>query len=282
MEKTRQAPQTGNRLLMAGRLSSEHQDILQELWNLKPVMFNGTLEWLYSFIQLNWQHRTQDSTHESTSENVNWIKLAEHGHSKNHEYLNLLITAAFDAKSQADLCIAAAIQVGEVLRDLPFHINTTIFPYVTCDEIPAILGGNQFTVWLHISHGKRGSGLFEGRTENHAHLKRWEASIPARGGGLQLVILSACESDDIARALVMRGVRVAIGYEADVLSEAAKQLARRVIREALQWGDRQEAILRAFNEVCEDLHRFTAIRNGEIRRYVDSLPRAFVLDERAS
>jgi hypothetical protein len=274
-KKSGEAKRKGSQLLTAA--VGVDTESLQEWWDSKPLFFNGTLEWLYSFIRLNSEARVLSPPQETTSENVIWIEADEPGHLRPAGYLNLLITAAFDANSQPDHCIAAAEQVGDVLRNVPFHVNTTIYPYVTCDQIPKILANNSFTVWLHISHGTRDLGLYEGRSQEHAQLKRWEASIPARGGGLQLVILSACESDDIARALAAKGVRVAIGYGEDVRAEAAKQVAERVVPEALQKGDRQEAILRAFNYVCEQLRHYTETHDSEIRRYADALPRAFAI-----
>lgn len=274
-EKSAQAGRTGSRLLTAA--AGVDAENLEEWWDLKPLYFNGTLEWLYSFIRLNSQSRVVSAVHEANSDNVIWIEPEEPGHLRTDGSLDFLITAAFDANTQQAHCIAAAEQVGHVLRNVPFHVNTTIYPYVTCDEIPTILGDNSFTAWLHISHGERGSGLLEGRAGQYAHGKRWEASIPARGGGLQLVILSACESDDIARALASKGVRVAIGYREEVRSEAARQVAERVVLEALQRGDRQEAILRTFNHVCERLRHHTERHDQEIRRFADALPRAFAI-----
>jgi hypothetical protein len=282
LDKSRRLSQEGSRLVTS--LPKINSNELKYLCNREglnePIDFNGTFEWLYALIRLNQASRASAPTPlvgysqeyfegvEPSEERLFRLEL-------NDGNLRLLVTSAFHHKDGEGYCIAAAQEIGALLRYLPFNIDIEVHPYINCGSLPGVLKDKQFTAWLHLGHGKSGQGLCEAGNEEYASPKRWLACFKAYQRNLQLVLLSVCESADIARLFAAAGVRVAIGFENEVLTGATKILTEKVIPAALQTGDRQEAIIVAFQEACRSLSSRTDLHNGEEKSYIDARPRAF-------
>jgi hypothetical protein len=308
LEAARAHGQGGRRFVAALSRSSE-KDLwdVREMWERESpgaglLPFKGTFEWLYAFIRLahagrpSPPARTPDLTHDA----IVWVGPAgreprdpEPGGGGDER---LLITSAFALRRagenafraaaegalreaeerQAAHCLDAAKEVGDVLRDLPFHVEVDVRHCVTAERLPDFLEGGVFTAWLHLGHGDR-RGLFEEATGQHASSRRWLDCFDGCESSLRLVVFSACESADLARSFAEAGVaRVAIGFENPVLTRATRKLSGLVMPAALGDGERREPILHAFLESLVALRRRGYEERGEDRQYSDAGPRAFV------
>jgi hypothetical protein len=284
--------------------------VKRQLPGAELFYFNSTLEWLYSFLRLNPRHRAE-SRRSTTNppqddEAVEWVDAPEGARissKPNTGDLRLLVTSAFDLKRQRDFdfntdiriqeehCLAASIEIGDVRRTLPFHVAVEVHHSIICERLPDILKDRffkdrSFTAWLYIGHGRR-RGLIDGKTNQLASIDRWTGCFHRYEGNLQLVMFSACESSDLAREFAKLGVPVAIGFENEVLTDAARRLSATVMHEALQTGQRQAAILEVFRDAAVELHRPSYVDINEEgryedRHYSDAGPKAFAVKPKSS
>lgn len=249
------------------------------LSGMPVVQFNGVFEWIYSFIQLNQARKLHSQIKKPKPQcpGIVWVdnsrEMVVTGKVKNKDR-RLLVTSALGPEPQND-CAAAAEEVGACLRQLPFDIEVEVHPNITCEILPDLIGAKEFTAWLHISHGKRGFGLKEALSRTYASADRWQRCFDACRGRLELAMLSACESAQIAEELAKRGIGVAIGFENDVYVKAARIVSERVIPSAFEIVDCRRAILNAFAAAYQDLQSRSYPENGETRYYIDCSPKAF-------
>jgi hypothetical protein len=264
----------------------------QESADLKLILFSSIFEWLYAFIRLD-QASRPSSARLSTNcnqaycndDHITWVKPSRKIRfqpKSNDAEMRLLVTSAFNQAQEKDHCTEAAKEIGESLRNLPFQVEIEVYPYITCETFPDVLAGKQFTAWLHIGHGNRKEGLYEGRANQFASPDRWLTCFNAYPGSLQLVILSACYSAQMARSLAEAGVCVAIGFEKQVLTVAARKLTERVLPAVFQAGDKQRASLDAFRQVFGELDSRTCLQGTQQKRYSDARPRAFAINLKSS
>ena len=289
MDKLNDINQRGSRFAAALPFGKSKYDRLEYYCNrekpiLKIIDFNGAFEYLYALIQLNragqiFMPRQATSDAQDRVEFVEPSKEMQLKSEPQKEPLRLLVTSAFHPTdpSEAKLCLSATKEIGALLRDLPFHIDVEVHPWITCELLPNLLDGGRFTAWLHISHGDRAKGLYEARTGEFASPDRWLTCFKIYKESLQLVLISACESAEIAKLFAAAGVRVAIGFEKKILPEATRIMTKKVIQEALQTGDRRYAIIAAFQDACQNLSSHTYLDDeGNKRNYIDAEPKAFI------
>ncbi len=282
LDKSRKLSGNGNRFITTlSRVNSEELKYLCDREGLnEPFDFNGTFEWLYALIRLNQASRASVpiSLVDLGHEYFEWVDPTEamlFSPQLYPENLRLLVSSAFHHKEGEGYCLAAAREIGALLHGMRFHIDIEVCPCITIDRLPRVLEAGPFTAWLHLSHGKNVEGLYEAGAGGYASPDRWLRCFNAYRGSLQLVVLSACESAGLARLFAASGVRVAIGFESEVLTEATRILTEKVIPAALQPGDRQGAIIAAFQEACRSLSSRTYLHGGAQRSYIDARPRAF-------
>lgn len=265
--------------------------------------FNSILEWLYSFLRLNPARRPKapksPTEPPQDDEAVEWVEATEGARissKPNAGDLCLLVTSAFNLERElafdfnADSrnkkvkhCLDAATEIGDVRRNLPFYVYVEVHHSIICERLPEILKDRSlkdrsFTAWLHIGHGERG-GLVE-ESNQFVSADRWTGCFHGYKGSLQSVMFSACVSSELARKFAKLGVPVTVGFESEVLTDAARKLSAMVMPSALQTGDRQTAILEGFRDAVIELRRTSYVEvNGEGRyedkHYSDSNPKAF-------
>lgn len=185
--------------------------------------------------------------------------------------LSVLITSAFDDRTEPGQSIAAASEIGAILRNVTSLQDVEVHPYMSCQSFPKLLESKQYTAWIHLSHGKEGN-LYDPKTEMHVPPESWLNCFRAYKGGLSLVIFSSCNSADAARLFASFGVGVAIGFRHRVLSVAPKILTQKVVPAAMHSGGDQEAILMAFRDACRSL---AARITDEGENYAEAQPVAF-------
>lgn len=180
----------------------------------------------------------------------------------------LLITNAFDPTNAGDymLCLEAADEAGELKHGSPNGTLVEIYQSISCDRFPSMLEAQILTAWVYQGHGDHANGLQESRAGKLAPPNRWRECFSDYHGSLPLVVFSACRSSYLARLFAEEGAGVAIGFDSDVTSSAAKLLTSDVVSTALRTGGDQKEILNAFRRGCRRL-----IARG----YINSGPRAF-------
>jgi hypothetical protein len=244
---------------------------------LEILHFNGIFEAVYGLLQLN-KARKHEIRPEVFNPNVGVeiesievIDPAVFHSSTLQSSLRLLITSAHHPTDEPEHSIAAANEVGAMLRALPFHLDVEVYPSVICESLPKLLESRQFAAWIHISHAKEKRGLYEAKSEGYALPERWLTCFAAYKSTLQLALFSSCESAEVARLFAAAGVGVAVGFRNEVLVEATRILAERVVQATMQAGSDQDNILLAFRYACERL----AARTTGDESYIDALPVAF-------
>ena len=309
LERAREWNQGGH--LFVGALSRSNAKDMRDLEEiceqespgLKVSFFEGIFEWLYTFIRLaraSGPAAPPQSLNAANSSDIIWItpqkKMAFDAETSGDE-VRLLVTNAFafrparensfftaeeralqEAQGNMEAhCLAAAQEVGGILRHLPFYVGVEVLHCITCERLPDFIEGNDFTTWLHLGHGDE-RGLHEEQTNQNASSQRWVDCFNDYSRCLELVIFSACKSVGIARAFVESGLaRAAIGFENKVLTQATRKLSGKVMPAALKAGDKQTVILHAFLKAVTELHRRTYEERGEDRHYSDAGPKAFAI-----
>lgn len=185
--------------------------------------------------------------------------------------LSVLITSAFDDKAEPGQSIAAASEIGAILRNVTSLQDVEVHPYMSCQSFPRLLESKQYTVWIHLSHGK-GGNLYDPKTDQYILPEIWLNCFKAYKGGLSLAIFSSCNSADAARLFASFGVGVAIGFRHKVLSVAPEILTQKVVPAAMHSGGDQEAILATFRDACRSLEA-RVTKDGE--NYAEARPVAF-------
>jgi hypothetical protein len=280
---------------------------LEGLWEqaaheAKPVEFRGifqfagVFEWLYALLRLREACRTPPPS--QTAQQHNDIVEVEHSSNllfkqePNKSELRLLITTtfcltqkrepgAFDGNDSDFIrrreahCIAAANEIGRVLRGLSFHVVVEVHQGITCETLPPLIA-KSFTAWLHVGHGDSEQGLYEEQTRQFASPERWRDCFIDYEGSLQLVVFSVCESTAIAKLFAEAGVGIAIGFENEVLTKATREHSAEVIPAAMQIGDRTNAILDCFRQAVDALRSRSYREDRHDRYYSDARPKAFI------
>jgi hypothetical protein len=163
----------------------------------------------------------------------------------------LLITSAFDPDRHARNCLDAVADVGAVSRAVPAHAECYVHPYFRAADLPGFFKRMpELTAWLHLGHGD-GVGLKD-IAGDLIKLDDWFAGLQHSATRLPLLVLSVCESAQVARRFAEVGVGVAIGFENKVRPEICRALAEAVVPSALKHGGSREAILRAYNEAFKN------------------------------
>lgn len=294
----------GGRLFVAVR-SRKKEYNLESLVKSKfpghePFYFNSTIEWVYSFLRLNpaWPRRAPGDLAGLAPDDggVEWVSGAEGAtisSKPNTGKQVLLATCAFRFTRKMAFkvpgeelararrhCLAASTEIGAVKRNLPFHIGVEVHHCITSERLPQILNRRPFTAWLHLGHGERGSGLKDELTNQFISPAMLTGCFRGYHGSLRLIVFSACESADIARAFAELGAPVAVGFENKVLNEAARQVSAALMPAAFQGDDTQAAILEAFRAAAVELRQPGFVVEGEGGRkeevhYSDGGARAF-------
>lgn len=258
--------------------------------------FNSITEWLYAFVRLNPGSRpeAEKPPAKPTQDGgaVEWVVATEGAtisSMPNTGDLRLLVTSAFtNTGTQEEQCLAAAAEIGDVRSNLPFHVEVEVHHSIICERLPSILKDRShkdrtFTAWLYIGHGESGMVVDEEPTS----ADRWKDCFHGYKGSLQLVMFSACESAGLAREFAKLGVPVAVGFEGEVLTDAARKLSAPVVPAALQSGDRQAAILEVFRDAVVELQRTSYVGVNEEGRcedkhYSDADPKAYAATLKSS
>ncbi|OLE51235.1 MAG: hypothetical protein AUG51_23670 [Acidobacteria bacterium 13_1_20CM_3_53_8] len=248
---------------------------------LEVLTFNGVFEVVYALLQLNTVRKVetrQEHLKADTQVEIKDVKLIRspvfHPPAAQSSP-RLLITSAFHPNEEPEHSIAAAHEVGAMLRGLPFHLDVVVHPCITCESLPNLLESGEFTAWIHLSHGEKEEGLYEPQLKEYASPQRWLTCFTAYKSSLKLAVFSSCESACVARLFAEAGVSVAVGFESVVLVQATRLLAQKVIRAAMLDGSGQESILEAFRDACDSLAARTYAEGGNDVSYNAARPIAF-------
>jgi hypothetical protein len=233
---------------------------------LELLDFGGVLELRFSLVRLN-----HLSPHSAAGDRMEVVKVAPPALFTAERVAatpRLLVTNGFDPDDPRDslLCLEAADEAGELKHQAPPGARTDIYQSVTCERLPGMIESADLTAWVYQGHGDGARGLQESRAGRFVPPGRWRDCFSNYQNGLPLVVFSACRSTHIARLFAEAGAGVAIGFESDVTSSAAKLLTTDVVTTALRTQGNQQEILEAFRRGCK---RLTA------RGYIDSGPKAF-------
>lgn len=245
---------------------------------LEIVAFNGILEVIYALLQLNKARGFKTSGHsfgEDIEVEIEPVTLVERPIFRSHagfDSQRLLITAAFHPKEERAQSIAAAREVGAILRELPFNIDIEVHPSITCESLPDLLESRHFAAWIHLSHGEEQSGLYEANLGQYASPERWLLCFASYRKSLKLALFSSCESAPVAKLFAEAGTSVAVGFRHSVLVEATRILAKIIVRVAVQSQSDQDAILDAFRDACASL---AARTTPDEESYIAARPIAF-------
>jgi hypothetical protein len=297
----------GGRPFVAALSRSNPKDArdLEELWEqesrgLRLFLFNGIFEWLYTFTRLCHASRPAETpVVDASPRDIVWAETARRtasGPETKGRDPRLLVTSAFalrqvgesyfaglggddtreDWERETEHCLAASREIGGFLRHLPFHVAVEVRHRVSCEQMPGFLEGEPFTAWLYLGHGDKELGLREEGTRQYASPQRWLACFEGYEAPLSLVIFAACESAGLARMFVESGVsEVAVGFEYEVLTDATRELSKRVMPAALRSESSLEAVLDAFQEAVLILRRISYAEGGKVMYYSDAEPKAF-------
>jgi hypothetical protein len=261
---------TGTRQVVANLVAdADFQRWLDAECNLRRIDlldFGGVLELRFSLVRLN--HLNPYYSGEDRIEMVPVAPSTLFNAERVGGTPRLLVTNGFDPNDTRDsiLCLEAADEAGELKHQSPPDALTDIYQSVTCERLPGMVESADLTVWVYQGHGDGERGLQESRAGRFGAPGRWRDCFSNYQNGLPLVVFSACRSTHVARLFAEAGAGVAIGFESDVTSSAAKLLTTDVVTTALQTRGNQREILEAFRRGCG---RLTA------RGYISSGPKAF-------
>src|SRR5205085_5183717 len=130
------------------------------------------------------------------------------------------------------------------------------------ERLPAMIESKSITAWVYQGHGDYMNGLQESRAGRLAPPDRWLNCFSDYQSSLPLVVFSACRSSQIARLFAEAGAGVAIGFDSDVTSSAAKLLTTDVVSTALRTRGNLKEILEAFRRGCRRLTARGYISSG--------------------
>ena len=240
-----------------------------QLRDLELFVFNGALELRFCLLQLNRLHQEYSTGDRIESVQIGRDPLFRAG--KGGAPSRLLITNGFDPDDARDslLCLEAADEAGELKHQAPAGALTNIYQSVTCERLPSMIESEDLTAWVYQGHGAAELGLQESRAKRFAPPYKWRDCFSSYQNSLPLVVFSACRSAHVARLFAEAGAGVAIGFESDVTSSAAKLLTTDVVTTALRTQGNQREVLEAFNRGCQRLMA---------RGYINSGPKAYWSD----
>jgi hypothetical protein len=249
---------------------------------LRVLTFNGVFEVAYALAQLNTptkrEPRRERRSTAAADVEVESVEVSDEGLFQppaRQSPPSLLITSAFHPGEESSHSAAAAREVGAMLRGLPFDLDVVMHPCVTCESLPDLLESGRFTAWIHLSHGHRAGGLYEPQLKEFASPRRWLTCFTVYKSSLKLAIFSSCESARVARLFAGAGVGVAVGFRREVLVQATRIVAQKVVRAAVREGSDQDSILEAFRDACESLAARTYAEGGNDVSYNAARPVAF-------
>lgn len=290
--KALMARSKGARRVVAATVETDSDDLRRDCAAVQPppdvLVFHSVFQIIYALLQL-YDAEKSKRDHESyyadvlaefrdadadvpvEIEPVEVVKEARFPPPMAASPLNVLITSAFDDRTEPGHSIAAASEIGAILRNVTSLQDVEVHPYMSCQSFPKLLESKQYTAWIHLSHGK-GGDLYDPKTGLYVPPGIWLNCFRAYKGGLSLAIFSSCNSANAARLFASFGVGVAIGFRHEVLDVAPEILTQKVVPAAMHSGGDQEAILVAFRDACRSL---AARVTDEGENYAEARPVAF-------
>ena len=178
---------------------------------------------------------------------------------------SILLTNSFHASKDKRACVAAGLDVGEIMQGVPRTAWRGAHRAVDIPGFRHVLSSGDvpkhLTAWLHLGHGYKNGSL-----EEYARVPRtpaeWLRCFRDGGWGVALAFFSSCYSLEAARLFAEAGAGVAIGFARSVDPETCRILSAPVIRAALRSNGSPPAILDAFRK---------ALAHGRLK----AEPRAF-------
>ena len=159
---------------------------------------------------------------------------------------SLLLTAGFKPDGPDELHAAhAADEVARLCALVPAGAPV-VCPALTQGRIGHVVGQHASTrVWVHAGHG-RGATLTcaEGGDLTVDELR----NVAKRAADLELVVLSACDSADLARELAKTRVRYVVAYLSALRPEAAYHLSTAVVSAYFDQRGSSDAVRDAFSQ----------------------------------
>jgi hypothetical protein len=209
----------------------------------EPIAIRDDFELWYLLLRLNLSAVDEEFV---DADGVNAVPLAKKHRlrpSVSEPFPTLLVTSVFDPDEE-DQWLIAAQDVGEFLLLAPsgmdYRVELAIDPARLngiLDTMPVVDG------WIHMGHGSGERGLW---VPNDGEIvpDKWVQCFQDRE--LRLAMFLTCDSHDIARHFAEQGASVAIGFEGEVESAKARQLALGVLKIMLTEGTRGGSILAGF------------------------------------
>ena len=223
-------------------------------YRLPILKFRGLLELRYFLLRLNRHCLPQAVQVDPFARTVDAVpvesRIFQLG---NSSHPRLLITSTFHPDDRSGVsCLDAVLDVAEISSGAPARADCYVYPSLRTSDLPDLLKKlPDLTAWVFHGHGDRyGLKDFDG---NLINIDEWFYQLKYSNVRLPLIVFSVCQSSGIARKFAQAGVRVAIGFENDVLPEICRTLAVHVVTAALESNGDQKTILLAYNKVCRIL-----------------------------
>jgi len=182
----------------------------------------------------------------------------------------VLFTSAFDEEEE-EHCVAAACDFGVIFAGVPVELPYHVEPCITIQRLTTVLSAHpDLNIWIHSGHGEPYRGLHEAGPDNGARVQNWLHCFRAQKLRLDLAIFLTCYSSAVARRFVRAGVGVAIGFEGQVGTNAARHVAASLLMDVLQGGVRKNVIL---DSLARGFERYQGVDWSQCKPKAYYLPR---------
>ena len=208
----------------------------------EPAAIGGDFELWYLLLRLREQARAQQSIAESICP-VTLAKTPRLRVAAPDRFPAVLLTTVFDP-AEEEQWLEAATDVGRFLHLSPLGMEYRVELATGPERLVEILGEMPVIhAWIHMGHGSGKAGLWV-PDQGDVSPEKWVQCFHDRE--LLLALFLTCDSHDIARHFAEQGANVAIGFEGEVESTKARQLAIGVLEAMLTDGMRGGSILAGF------------------------------------
>lgn len=199
----------------------------------QPVAIGGDFELWYLLLRLNEHAQSQRS---AGLDSIHPVELAKAPRlSVSNPSPIVLLTSVFDPSEKLQW-FEAATDVGRFLHLFPLAMEYRVELATGPERLTEILGQNDMPpvhTWIHMGHGSGKQGLWV-PGEGDVPPERWVRCFHERR--LRLALFLTCDSHEIARHFAEQGTTVAIGFEGEVESDKARQLAIGILQTMLTDG----------------------------------------------
>lgn len=221
---------------------------------VKVLHFGGLCELRFFLQQLNAYTEAVQVLHRSDERIIQVSPFAEPVF-QSHDgraMPSLLLTNSFHADQESSDCIAAGLDIGKVMREVPRTAWRGTHHAVDLVQLTTMLSSDRvpdnLTTWLHLGHGIK-KGLQEYTLPRYYRSpEEWLRCFGGRKRSLALAFFSTCYSFEIAELFARAGAGVAIGFARPVDPDTCRILSAPVIRAALYSNGSPQAILEAFRQ----------------------------------